>query len=123
MFLNAPVSIFKRAEELRKNMTPTEIILWYYLKEKPHGHKFRRQHPISTYIADFYCHSLKLIIEVDGGIHLIEANSLYDIDRQKNLENSGISFLRFTNNEVEKYFEIVKKKIDSYIINHKDNAH
>jgi very-short-patch-repair endonuclease len=61
--------LYQRARELRNNSTHTEIILWGYLKAKPLGFKFRRQHPCAIYILDFYCHSLKLVIEVDGSIH------------------------------------------------------
>ena len=58
--------MYQRARELRNNSTHAEIILWGYLKAKPLGYKFRRQHPYAIYILDFYCHSLKLCIEVDG---------------------------------------------------------
>jgi len=71
MFYGASPLIFERAKELRKRMTETENILWNALRRKNRkGYKFRRQHPMSTYIADFYCHQLKLVIEIDGGYHL-----------------------------------------------------
>jgi very-short-patch-repair endonuclease len=66
MFLGADNFLFERASKLRKQQTLAEEILWNYLRTKPFGHKFRRQHPFSIYILDFYCHSLKLAIEVDG---------------------------------------------------------
>ena len=69
MFLNADPLIFKNAEVLRRNMTSSESLLWEYLKNNQLGEKFRRQDPIGIYIADFYCHKHKLIIELDGGIH------------------------------------------------------
>ena len=60
----------KRAKELRQNMTPAEKILWQYLRaERFHNLKFRRQQIIEGFIVDFYCHSLRLVIEVDGEIH------------------------------------------------------
>lgn len=69
MFYGAPPYIFEKARKLRETMTPAEQILWKYLKKRQlKGCKFRRQHPLSEFIADFYCHSLKLVIEVDGGI-------------------------------------------------------
>lgn len=115
MFLKASNLIFENAKELRKNLTHAELILWGYLKQRPQGHKFRRQHPISNYIADFYAHSLKLIIEVDGSVHADEIVFLNDIERQSDLEKKGISFLRFTNEEVETSLEIVVSKIEEYI--------
>jgi cyclase len=69
MFYGALPLIFERADGLRKNPTEEEKILWERLKAKKLGVKFRRQHPIWNYIADFYCHELKLVIEVDGSIH------------------------------------------------------
>jgi cyclase len=72
MFLGADRLIFENAKELRKNLTHSELLLWGYLKQKPFGYKFRRQHPLGIYIADFYCHALKLVIEVDGSIHHLD---------------------------------------------------
>jgi cyclase len=72
MFSGAENLLFKRASELRKQQPFAEEILWNYLRTKPLGFKFRRQHPFSIYIVDFYCHQLKLAIEVDGSIHEVE---------------------------------------------------
>ncbi len=69
MFGQAHPLVFEKAKELRKNMTQAEKVLWGYLKGGINGLKFRRQHPIGVYVADFYCHHLKLIIELDGKIH------------------------------------------------------
>jgi len=69
MHYGASNLIFQRAEELRKYPTHEEAIIWGYLSGSQLGIKFRRQHPIFLYVADFYCHSLKLVIEIDGGIH------------------------------------------------------
>ena len=61
--------IFNFARTLRKDQTEPERILWRHLRGKRlGGHKFRRQHPIKNYIADFYCHEARLVIEVDGNI-------------------------------------------------------
>lgn len=97
MFLGASKQMFANASALRKNMTKAEITLWEYLRTKPFGIKFRRQHPIGSYVADFYCHALKLIIEVDGNVHLANDVKNNDIVRQENLESEGLVFLRFTN--------------------------
>lgn len=70
MHNGATPSVFKNAAKLRASMTETEIRLRDYLRTKPIGFKFRRQHPISGYVLDFYCHKLRLSIEIDGGYHL-----------------------------------------------------
>ena len=57
--------IFELAKDLKRNMTDAEMILWNELKNGINGLKFRRRHPIGIYITDFYCHELKLIVEVD----------------------------------------------------------
>ncbi|GET26833.1 hypothetical protein NT017_31620 [Prolixibacter sp. NT017] len=82
-------------------MTEAELKLWECLKEKKLLNlRFRPQHPIDIFIADFYCHPLKLIIEIDGGIHLSETNKAYDIGREAELERWGLKVVRFTNQEV-----------------------
>ena len=111
---------FQRARELRDNSTHSESLLWEYLKTKPHGIKFRRQHPYSVYILDFYCHSLKLVIELDGSIHNLPDNKLNDEVRQQHLENDGLIVIRFTNDLVEKRFEDVIKEIEVFIIKSKN---
>ena len=121
MFFKAHPFIFERAKELRNNPTHAEEILWYYLKQRPLGYKFRRQHPISIYIVDFYCHALKLVIEADGGIHTDEQVRQHDIERQQNLEVHGLKFLRFTNSEIENNIEYVISVIKKYIDNHSLN--
>ncbi len=82
MFYNAKPHIFEKAKMLRKYMTNSELILWERLKGKQLlGFRFRPQHPIDIFIADFYCHPLKLVIEVDGGIHKTADQREYDIGR------------------------------------------
>ena len=121
MFLGASHIIFGTAKKLRDNQTRSELILWQYLKQKPKGYKFRRQHPIGIYILDFYCHALKLVIEADGGIHTDEQVRQHDIERQQNLEVHGLKFLRFTNSEIENNIEYVISVIKKYIDNHSLN--
>lgn len=89
--------LYQWAGELRDNATHAETILWGYLKQKPMGYKFRRQHPYAVYILDFYCHALKLVIEVDGEIHnRKDVKENYAI-RQKAIENDGLKVIRFEN--------------------------
>jgi phosphoribosylformimino-5-aminoimidazole carboxamide ribotide isomerase len=111
MFYNAHPLIFKRAEELRNNLTETEELLWNYLRQNQLGIKFRRQHPASFYVLDFYAHSIKLAIEIDGSIHTKDAVKKNDTIRQQHLEELGIHFLRFTNTQVKKKLETVIQTI------------
>lgn len=111
MFYKAGPLIFRKAEELRNKPTPAEDLLWNYLKDSPLGIKFRRQHPASNYVLDFYAHKIKLAIEIDGSIHELEDVKRNDIERQSNLESLGINFLRFSNNRVFKETGLVIKEI------------
>jgi len=117
MFMGASSLIFKNAETLRNNMTPAEMLLWGYLKGSQLGAKFRRQHPIGIYIADFYCHQHKIVIEVDGSIYHLPDIIKNDIERQNNLELEGLKVLRFTNDQVfkelEKVLNIIKQALGS----------
>ena len=90
-------------------MTPAELILWDHLKNKKLGVKFRRQHIIENYIPDFVALSIKLIIEVDGGIHIKRKNE--DAARTKWLNFIGYSVIRFKNEEVENEIESVLDRI------------
>ena len=108
---NAPTILFQRAVELRKNQTKAEEILWEYLKTKPLGFKFRRQHPYFQYIFDFYCHSLKLVIEVDGSIHENVYVKLNDKIREELLQKDGMIILRINNDDIFYSLDHVIKKI------------
>ena len=112
MFYDASSKVFEFAKRLRKNMTSSETILWEALRaKKVLGLRFRRQHPINNYIADFYCHPIKLVIEVDGGIHKLKEQREYDIGRGADLSSFGIEVIRFTNEQVENELETVLDKI------------
>lgn len=121
MHNGAAKPLYQRARELRNNATHAETILWGYLKTKPFGIKFRRQHPYSIYILDFYSHSLKLVIEVDGSIHNQSDVRLYDVERQTLLEKDGLIVIRFTNQQVEKNLEVVQETIGNFILKNKDD--
>ncbi len=123
MFYGASPNTFEKAAELRKNMTDTEKVLWLELKNrKVFKTKFRRQHPIDIFVVDFYCHEYKLVIEVDGKIHLKKDIQEYDKGRQAELENLGITVLRFTNEQINTDIEAVKRKILDYIGNMDDDT-
>src|SRR5690606_11707017 len=115
MFYGASWIIHKQARDLRKRETKTEKILWNILSNKKLGVKFRRQHPINQFIADFYCHELKLVIEVDGEIHLQKDKIEYDAMRTGIFDDFGIQEIRFPNREIlqnpEKIISVLEKII------------
>lgn len=93
--------IFGYAKDLKKDLTEAEKIMWEKLRDRRlDGLKFRRQHPIGKFILDFYCHELKLAIEIDGNIHERDDVKEKDAGRTYMLKERGISILRFTNEEV-----------------------
>jgi cyclase len=115
MFAGADKLLFQRAAELRCQPTHAEEVLWGYLRTKPLGFKFRRQHPYLNYILDFYCHSRKLVIEVDGSIHNKGDVKNNDEQRQSHLESKGLLVLRFANENVEHKLENVINTIETHL--------
>ena len=94
--------IFSQARDQRKNGTRAERMLWTALRNRRLGRlKFRRQHPLGQYIADFYCHSALLVVEVDGGCHGQPAKTRQDANRDEWLGEMGVRVLRFSNGKVE----------------------
>ena len=79
------------------------------------GYKFNRQKPLDRYIVDFYCKKLNLVIEIDGDSHDHEEAKIKDIQRQKILEEMGLSFLRFEDLDVKKNIVQVLGEIDRFI--------
>ena len=106
---------FQIAERLRREMTSTEKLLWERVCKNQLGTRIRRQHPIWKFIADFYCHEVRLVIEIDGGIHLRSENKEYDISRDIILKEFQIEILRFTNDRVIKETDQVIGEIKSTI--------
>jgi len=112
MFYGANRSIFEKARILRNNMTLAEKIIWDELKNRKYFKvRFRRQHPIDIFIVDFYCHEIKLAIEIDGEIHLQDEVVEYDDGRSHDIEKFGIKIIRFTNEQVYYHRSTVIKKI------------
>lgn len=106
MFYGAAPSTFEKAKQLRTNMTEHELLLWEELKEnKMLGLRFKAQHPISSFIADFYCHKLKLVIEIDGNSHNSIETREYDLGREIEMQELGIQTIRFKNHEVVRDME------------------
>ena len=89
------------ARALRKNLTDTERLLWFELRDhRLIGASFRRQVPIDRYIADFVCHAAALIVELDGGQHYSDEGERSDALRTSALEALGYRVLRFSNTDV-----------------------
>ena len=111
-FHEASEKIFENAKKLRKKQTPAEALLWKILRShKLDGLKFRRQHPLSRFIVDFYCHSLLLVVEVDGDIHLLKEVRQYDMKREERLKSLGLTVIRFTNEQVFTEPEVILEAI------------
>ena len=102
MWKGAPSDSFSKAQFLRRNETIAEKLLWEKLRNNQlEGLKFRRQHPVNIYIADFYCHKFKLIIELDGDYHDQEEQKQKDEVRTEVLRLNDLKIIRFKNEEVE----------------------
>ena len=104
------------ARQNRKNPTEAEAIMWQALRNHFYGFRFRRQHAIYGYIADFVCLPKKLIIEIDGGYHLVEEQVQRDELRTVDLNCLGYTVMRFTNEEVVFDIDNVLNKIKLYLI-------
>ncbi|MEI6191258.1 MAG: endonuclease domain-containing protein [bacterium] len=102
-------SLLEARRDLRNNPTPEENVLWQQIRNSKLGLKFRRQHSIGNFIADFYCPAKKLIIEIDGKQHL--HNKEKDNERSNYLESLGYKIIRFWNEEVSKDINGVIEKI------------
>ena len=104
------------SRKLRNNSTLGEILLWQKLRAgSMKSYTFNRQKPLGRYIVDFYCKPLKLAIEIDGGYHFEEEQKVKDDHRQTILEQMGLHFLRFHDEQVRKDMDIVLKAIENYI--------
>ncbi len=107
-------NLTKCAKELRKNMTQEEKHLWYdFLSDYPM--RFQRQKGIGRYIVDFYCHKASLIIELDGSQHYTENADQYDKNRTEFFKTKELEVIRFTNRDINLYFEAVCRQIDDAV--------
>ena len=102
------------AKSLRKNSTPQENHLWYDFLSK-YEIRFQRQKSIDNFIADFYCHKAKLIIEIDGKHHYTEDGLQKDKFRTEILEGYDLKIIRFTNNQIDTKFREVCLYIDAAV--------
>jgi very-short-patch-repair endonuclease len=105
------------AHDLRTSMTKAEACLWKYVLRAGmmRGYTFRRQRPVLKYTADFICKELMLIIEVDGISHDNENIIINDAKRQADLEVAGFSVLRFSDHQVLKEIEGVRRTIENFV--------
>jgi len=113
-----PRYIISLARKLRQRSTPAEKLLWPYLRNHQLlGLHFRRQCPIedTRFIADFYCHSKKLIIELEGGIHSTQNQKEYDEVRFAELEGLGYEILRLRNEEILNDVQGVLRRIERLV--------
>ncbi len=92
--------LMQRKYELKEAQTNAEYKLWFHLRNNKLGFKFKRQHLVYNFIADFYCVEKCLVIEVDGGVHL--TTKVRDDERDSALNCLGIKVIRFTNEQIEK---------------------
>ncbi len=116
MYLGAKPDLFAKALNMRNNPTQAEKALWNQLRKlRKEGYIFRRQHPLDIFIADFYCHKIKLVIEGDGEIHSNEVVHEHDSGRTAELDRFGIRVIRFTNDQVMSNHENIMIQIKNII--------
>ena len=116
MYYGAHAKLFRYAKEMRLNPTQAEDRLWNVVKQLPFSEfKFRRQHPISKFIADFYSHQLKLVIEIDGGYHLNRDQMEFDSFRDDDMKQFGILVLRFSNDNVLNDTSEISMRLEDWI--------
>ena len=107
-----PSELLELAKKLRRQTTDAENFMWRLLRGKQFSNvKFRRQHPFPPYILDFYCHELKLAVELDGGQHNEEHERERDARKDAYLAGKGILVLRFWNNDVFRETEAMLEAI------------
>jgi very-short-patch-repair endonuclease len=109
--------LVRRARKMRGHLTPAELKLWDELRgDQLLGLRFRRQHRIGSYIADFYCHAAKLVIEVDGDSH--DERQEYDEKRTFWMaQHKGLRVVRYTNDDVMKHLDAVLENIADWCAN------
>ena len=111
---NKRSQIIKR-KLLRRNTPLPENILWQALRNrKISGQKFKRQFSIGRYVVDFYCPSLRLVIEIDGPYHIEKHIKEYDLERHRFVESLGLHCLHFKNKDIEENASGVIDKINSF---------
>jgi very-short-patch-repair endonuclease len=95
------------ARQMRRQMTPAESLLWARLRASQTGYHFRKQQIIDGFVADFYCHAVRLVVEADGSVH----DQGYDSERDLVFAKRGITVLRLKNDEIFQRIGYVLSKI------------
>ena len=112
----------EKRRQLRQNITKAEKLVWDKVKDRQiENCKIRRQYSVDKFVIDFYSPELKLAIEIDGESHFENGAAEYDKERQGFLESAGITFIRFTNNDVSKSLSRVLESIAQKIRELRDN--
>jgi very-short-patch-repair endonuclease len=107
----------EKRQRLRHEMPPAELILWSQVRGKQvHDCRFRRQYSVGPFVIDFYAPSIRLAIELDGATHSSAEAQEYDAARQEQIESLGITFLRFSNDEVYHNLSSVLNRIAAKIV-------
>jgi len=102
----------RRSKSLRQDSTPNEKLIWHSIRSKQINNcKFRRQQEFGPYFLDFYCHELKLVIEIDGDVHALPDQIMHDKIRDKYLVDHGLTVLHINNNELPKNLNGVLQEI------------
>jgi very-short-patch-repair endonuclease len=107
-----PIITTERARVLRKNMTPEERRLWWYLRDR-FELRWRRQEPVGPFIADFVCYSPRVVVEADGGQHVM---SDWDRARDASIRSRGFEILRFDNADINQHIEEVLSMIADVVL-------
>ena len=105
------------ARNLRREMSPPEVLLWNQLRGSKLGFKVRRQHPIGPYVADFYVREANLVIEVDGTAHDFGSRPARDIARNRYMEAGGYRVIRLLADDVMRELDSVVRMIVSQVTN------
>ena len=100
--MKATGNSMRSARRLRRQLTPPEALLWKLLQGSPSGIRFRRQYAIGPYVADFYCPTAKLVIEIDGHIHNLQLQAEHDLRRDDAIREFGVQVYRIPASEVMK---------------------
>lgn len=120
-YMSKNSNLLNIARILRRNMTKQEKHLWYdFLRN--YKAKIYKQRIIDNFVADFYCHQARLVIEIDGSQHYTKEGAAHDADRTAVLEKYGLLVLRFSNKDIEEIFEGVCTLIDQTILNRISDA-
>jgi very-short-patch-repair endonuclease len=99
--MRAPEKTFRRARQLRRDMSLPEVLLWDCLRAgRLEGLRFRRQHPVGPYVLDFYCAEARLAVEVDGAQHDLPGQMHHDGRRDAWLSERGVRVMRIAASDV-----------------------